>query len=149
MSGISTLIAASKGKSMSSGRKAKITKAVQKHVTKAPKEKVAKAVDHVLAKPDAASKNDDALIAEIKAVLKGSFMVTSGIDQLIEAAGTPTQVYTLGVKDSDGSLWRLLEYLKKCGDDGHSVSFTIDDQSFGFDGDGSDKIVTMDRDEAP
>jgi hypothetical protein len=149
MSGLNELLAASKGKKAPAGRKAKIIRAVQKHVPEKHKPVVEKETDKALNDKSADVKSDAALIAEIKAVIKRTYMVTSSVDQLIEAAGTPTQVYTLGVSDSDGALWRLLDYLKKCGDDGHSVSFKIDDQSFGFDGDGADKIVTMDRDEAP
>lgn len=53
--------------------------------------------------------------------------------------------YVLKVNDSDKSLWNTLEYLKKCGSDGHSVSFKIDDQNFGFDGDGADKIYELNK----
>ena len=38
------------------------------------------------------------------------------------------------------SILKLLEYLKHCGQIGHSVDFKIDDTTFGFDGDGADKI---------
>lgn len=74
----------------------------------------------------------------------------SNIEKLIQehtltAGITPRQIYTLGVWDDDGALWRLLEFLSKSSLEGHSVSFTIDDQSFGFDGDGADKIITLDK----
>lgn len=68
--------------------------------------------------------------------------------KVILTASTEDRTYTLTVKDGDNSLWSLLEYIKKCGDDGHSISFTIDDQMFGFDGDGADKILTLNQSSA-
>lgn len=51
--------------------------------------------------------------------------------------------YILKVNDSDKSLFRILEALQEFGSVGHSVSFKIDDESFGFDGDGADKIYNI------
>ena len=51
--------------------------------------------------------------------------------------------YTLRVIDHDKSLLKILEYLQKCSLEGHSVGFKIDDESFGLDGDGADKIIDL------
>lgn len=51
--------------------------------------------------------------------------------------------YTLKVNDGEGALLTLLNALKDWSSQGHSVSFKIDDQSFGFDGDGADKIYSI------
>lgn len=37
----------------------------------------------------------------------------------------------------------MLKYLEYCGDIGHSVSFSVDDKKFFFDGDGADKFFQL------
>lgn len=75
---------------------------------------------------------------------------TRTVGYIEQAKGTASAIYTLEVSDYDQALLKLLNFLKKCGDEGHSVSFQIDDERFGFDGDGSDKIVdiTVEKKEA-
>ncbi len=61
---------------------------------------------------------------------------------------TPTTKITITARDPDGSLVRMLNFIKERSDPGHSFSALVDregdgEQSFGFDGDGMFSIVNI------
>jgi len=68
---------------------------------------------------------------------------------IIRKAKSGRKKYTLTVKDTDKNLIELLEYIKGIGNAGHSFEILVDPddkdytKSFGWDGDGSDKIFDI------
>lgn len=76
-------------------------------------------------------------------IKSGVARALAGIEQSKLKKYPNETTYTLRAIDQDGSLMNLLKYLQEQGNIGHSVSFKIDDKDFGWDGDGSDKILDM------
>ncbi len=65
-----------------------------------------------------------------------------------ETEETEETAYTVKCVDKEGTLKRLIEYIGKNGNGGHSFTIVVDPdgddtKSFGWDGDGSDRIISV------
>jgi len=90
--------------------------------------------------------------------VKGKFIRISKILQKVSSP-LPTKIENLHrisiiCRDEDNSLYKLLEYIRRIGNQGHSFTITVDPsnseykQDFSWDGDGSDKIFSIEKTQA-
>lgn len=61
------------------------------------------------------------------------------ISNLLEAKND-SKTLTITYKDTNDTLYKMLDLIKTLSSQGHSFSITVDKKSFEFDGDGSDRI---------
>jgi len=87
--------------------------------------------------------------------VKGKFIRISKILQKVSSP-LPVKVENLHrisivCRDQENSLYKLLEYIRRIGNQGHSFDIVVDPdnseckQNFSWDGDGSDKIFSIEK----